>query len=182
MGLIPGSGRVPGEGNGNPLQYSCLENSMDRGAQWATVHGVTKNWTRLSTLFLKSRSEGSLSAFPIIPLVPKHSMHALRCQTGFKDGASSYGIYLCGGTHGKWNFKRGGDGGVGSRVGGRVLPWWCSGKESACQCGRHRFDSWSGRIPHATEQLSPCTTTAEPMRRKPYSATRKTTAMRSPRE
>ena len=38
---IPGSGRSPGEGNGNPLQYSCLENSMDRGARWATVRGVT---------------------------------------------------------------------------------------------------------------------------------------------
>ena len=42
MGSIPGSGRSPGEGNGNPLQYSCLENSMDRGAWWATVHGVAK--------------------------------------------------------------------------------------------------------------------------------------------
>ena len=42
MGLIPGLGRSPGEGNGNPLQYSCLENSIDRGAWWATVHGVTK--------------------------------------------------------------------------------------------------------------------------------------------
>ena len=42
MGLIPGLGISPGEGNGNPLQYSCLENSIDRGAWWATVHGVTK--------------------------------------------------------------------------------------------------------------------------------------------
>ena len=47
--LIPGSGRSPGEGNGNPLQYSCLENPMDGEAWWATVHGVTKNQTRLST-------------------------------------------------------------------------------------------------------------------------------------
>ena len=47
-GLIPGSGRSPGEGNGNPLQYSCLENPMDRGARWATVHGVAKSRTRLS--------------------------------------------------------------------------------------------------------------------------------------
>ena len=45
MGLIPGLGRSPGEGNGNPLQYSCLENSMDRGAWRVTVHGVTKNRT-----------------------------------------------------------------------------------------------------------------------------------------
>ena len=42
LGSIPGSGRLPGEGNGNPLQYSCLENPMDEGAWWATVHGVTK--------------------------------------------------------------------------------------------------------------------------------------------
>ena len=49
-GLIPGWGRPPGGGHGNPLQYSCLENSMDRGAWWATVHGVTKSWTRLKRL------------------------------------------------------------------------------------------------------------------------------------
>ena len=47
LGSIPGSGRSPGEGNGNPLQYSCLENPMDRGAWWATVHGVAKSQTRL---------------------------------------------------------------------------------------------------------------------------------------
>ena len=45
--LIPGSGRSPGEGNGNPLQYPCLENPMDRGAWWATVHGATKSQTQL---------------------------------------------------------------------------------------------------------------------------------------
>ena len=44
-GLIPDSGRSPGEGHGNPLQYSCLENPMDRGASWATVHRVAKSWT-----------------------------------------------------------------------------------------------------------------------------------------
>ena len=47
-GSIPGSGRSPGEGNGLPLQYSCLENTMDRGTWWATVHGVAKSRTRLS--------------------------------------------------------------------------------------------------------------------------------------
>ena len=45
MGSIPGSGRSLGGGNSNPLQYSCLENSMDRGAWQATVHGVAKSWT-----------------------------------------------------------------------------------------------------------------------------------------
>ena len=41
---VSGLGRSPGEGNGNPLQYSCLENPTDRGARWATVYGVTKDW------------------------------------------------------------------------------------------------------------------------------------------
>ena len=44
-GSIPGSGRSPGEGNEYPLQYSCLENSMDREALWASVHGIAKSWT-----------------------------------------------------------------------------------------------------------------------------------------
>ena len=50
MDSIPGSGRSPGEGNRNPLQYSCLENPMDRGAWWATVHGVTKGQTGLKQI------------------------------------------------------------------------------------------------------------------------------------
>ena len=49
MGLIPGLGRSLGGGNGNPLQYSCLENRMDRGAWQATVHEFTESWTQLST-------------------------------------------------------------------------------------------------------------------------------------
>ena len=48
LGLIPGSGRPPGEENGNPPQYSFLENPMDRGAWWVTVHRVAENQTRLS--------------------------------------------------------------------------------------------------------------------------------------
>ena len=48
QGSIPGLGRSPGEGNGNPLQYRCLENLMDRGAWWAAVHGVAKSWAQLS--------------------------------------------------------------------------------------------------------------------------------------
>ena len=59
VGSIPGSGRSPGEGNGNPFQYSCLGNPIDRGAWWATVHGVTKSWTWFShraTTTVKERS------------------------------------------------------------------------------------------------------------------------------
>ena len=62
MGLIPGLGRSPGEGHGNPLQYSCLENSMDRRAWQATVHGAAKSQTRLSDFHF------SLSMMPGLPL------------------------------------------------------------------------------------------------------------------
>ena len=48
LGSIPESGRSPGDGNGNPLQYSCLENPTDGGAWWATVHGVAKSRIRLN--------------------------------------------------------------------------------------------------------------------------------------
>ena len=48
LGLIPGLGRYPGEGNGNQLQHSCLENSKDRGAWWAIVHWGRKSWKRVS--------------------------------------------------------------------------------------------------------------------------------------
>ena len=51
LGSIPGLGRSPGEGNGIPLHYSYLENPMDGGAWYATVHGVTKSWTQLSNFY-----------------------------------------------------------------------------------------------------------------------------------
>ena len=51
LGLIPGLGRSPGEENGYPVQYSCLENFMDGGTWWATVHGVTMSQTQLSKHF-----------------------------------------------------------------------------------------------------------------------------------
>ena len=49
-GLVPGTGGSPGGGDGNPLQYSCLENPMDRGAWQATLHRVRKNWTQLKQI------------------------------------------------------------------------------------------------------------------------------------
>ena len=78
-GSIPGSGRSPGEGNGNPLQYSCLENSMGGGGWWATVCGVTKSQTRLSnfTFALTPELGSSFSAcamldFLIISMALNH--------------------------------------------------------------------------------------------------------------
>ena len=61
VGSIPGSGRSPGGGHGNPLQYSGLENSMDRAAWWATVHGVTKNQTQLKPLNMHTHIYQSIS-------------------------------------------------------------------------------------------------------------------------
>ena len=57
VGSVPGSGRSPEEGNGNPLQCSCLGNPMERRAWWATVHGVTKSQTPLSEHVLKDQWE-----------------------------------------------------------------------------------------------------------------------------
>ena len=60
---IPGSGRSPGEGNGSPLQYSCLVNPMNEGAWLATVHGVAKSWTRLSDFTITIDAERYLTEF-----------------------------------------------------------------------------------------------------------------------
>ena len=66
-GSIPGSGRSPGEGNGNPLQYSCPVNPKVREASWAIVHGIAKSWTQLSD-FLFSLSPSPTHLSPIIRL------------------------------------------------------------------------------------------------------------------
>ena len=60
-GSIPGSGKSPGEGNGYPLQDSCLENPMDTGGWWAMVHGVTKSQTRLSDTLFTKLTQGAYS-------------------------------------------------------------------------------------------------------------------------
>ena len=59
-GSIPGSGQSPGGGHGHPLQFSCLENPMDRGAWRAAVHGVTKSWTRLKQISMCAHNHVSL--------------------------------------------------------------------------------------------------------------------------
>ena len=75
-GWIPGLGRSPGERNGNPLQYSCLENPMDGGAWWATVHGVAKSRTRLSDFTFTFSPTVDISRllvhkFPLVTMIPR---------------------------------------------------------------------------------------------------------------
>ena len=85
LGPIPGSGRSPGERNGSPLQYSCLENPMDRGAWWATVHGVAKRQTRLSdstTSLALNHSE--LKAPTVCPY--EESIHSLLLPASLREG------------------------------------------------------------------------------------------------
>ena len=72
-GLISWSGRSPGEGNGNPLQYSCLENPMDRGAWQATVHGVTKESDRTEQLSLSLNPHFLMDSFRIEKEMATHS-------------------------------------------------------------------------------------------------------------
>ena len=64
LGSIPGLGRSPGEGHGNPLQYSCVENSMDRGAWWATVHGVAKSQD--TTARLRIRYDTTVKQYSLV--------------------------------------------------------------------------------------------------------------------
>ena len=64
-GSIPGLGRSPGGGHGSPLQYSCLENPMDRGAWWATVHRIAMSWARLKRLRMLKETLKKHQARPI---------------------------------------------------------------------------------------------------------------------
>ena len=84
LGSIPGSGRSPGEGNGNPLQYSCLENPMDGGVWWATVHGVSKSWTRLSdfTLHFSLKKLGNVVMNDLLFLSLRNSNFCIFYQSG----------------------------------------------------------------------------------------------------
>ena len=82
-GSIPGLGRSPGEGNDNPLQYSCLENPMDRGAWRAAVHRVTKSWTRLKRLSTHTpyRWFQDQQISSLLGLVPIHDPWQLRMES-----------------------------------------------------------------------------------------------------
>ena len=91
LGSIPGSGRSPGEGNGNPLQYSCLKNPTDTGAWWAAVHGVAKSRTQL-TDFTWMPPELVLHAFHY----PDPSLKSiLYVASGLRDSPKSWQILPC---------------------------------------------------------------------------------------
>ena len=78
LGSISGLGRSPGEGHGNPLQCSCLENPMDRGTWWATIHRVAKSQTRLSDL---ARTQGLVHVYACSPVLHKHESVRVRVHT-----------------------------------------------------------------------------------------------------
>ena len=66
-GSVPGLGRSPGGGHGNPLQYSCLENPIDRGSWWATVHRVAKSQTQLKQLSTHAQTYGNSEYLYLVP-------------------------------------------------------------------------------------------------------------------
>ena len=126
MGLIPGLGRSPGGGNGNLLQYSCLDNLLDRGAWRATVHGVTKSQTRLSDFTFNF----SLSC------IGKGNGNPLQCsclENPRDEGAWWAAVY--GVRQSRTRLRR-----LSSSSSSSSFPCSSVGKESACQCRRHGFN------------------------------------------
>ena len=93
MGSMPGSGRSPGRGHGNPLEYSCLENPMDRGAWQVTAHWVAKSWTRLKQL-----SKHAYSATVIFPKLQVNVISRLNALQWFSNTQKIRSkILICGG-------------------------------------------------------------------------------------
>ena len=122
---------VLGEGNGTPLQYSCLENPMDGGAWWAAVHGVARSWTRLSNFtftfhFPASEKEMATHSSVLAWRIP---------GMGEPGGLQSVGSHTIEATQQQQQQLSPG------------LPRRCSGKESSCRrCRRHGFDPWIRKI------------------------------------
>ena len=84
LGSIPGLGRSPGEGSGNTLQYSCLENPMDRGIWWAKVHGVAKGWTWLKWLSMNIGVHVSFWIIVLSGYMPRSRIAGLYSNSIFK--------------------------------------------------------------------------------------------------
>ena len=93
-GSIPGSGRSHGGGHGNPLQYSCLGNLVDRGAWWATVHGLAKSRTRLSVQTHTLTTAVKIVREKAIPTILTHDNRVLRTQSAETDISSVHFSHL----------------------------------------------------------------------------------------
>ena len=128
VGLIPGSGRSSGIGNGDPLQYFCLEIPMDRGACWVTVHGVAKSWIWSNRVIMHN---GSVTFSHIVGQSKSHDSNWNQLNGEFYSscGRWRWGVNICE-----------------TRTIYRV-SLCLSGKEFTCQCRRWRFDPWVGKIP-----------------------------------
>ena len=125
---IPGSGRSPGEGHGNPLQYSCLENSMDRRSWWATVHGVTTGHTRGHTY---PHTQG-----------PTANIHSGERKKGLQWGSEEIRFVL----KRREKVKLQGD-----KMEGSCKNWEGEGFSDGATVKRQGVNLSSGRIPHAQE-------------------------------
>ena len=170
LGSIPGLGRSPGEGNSNPLQYSCLENPMDRGVWWAIVHGVAKSWTQLSDftfILVHTRHLAYINLFnpPSIP-----TRETLSLSPFYRPGNWGQVVWQLAKGRQLWVVKQNQNPGslqnlrfylshtdivltlstiytMARKCG---FPAGTRGKEPACQCRRHkrhRFHPWVGKIP-----------------------------------
>ena len=216
VGSVPGWGRSPGGGHGNPLQYSWLENSVDRGTWWATFHGVAKSRTWLNRLSMHCNS--AKETFYGSRLTSKVGKGKRVFKANEQVGVSGWKSHWLGdcastdvtgfppragqgheipfGGRGEWGTRSDIEtnwyrvnhtqSGWACRlfhtyelsdlrdtwlrhsasvfsfiIKGQGLPWWSSGEDSACWCRGHRSHPWSGKIPHAAGQLSPCAQTTE---------------------
>ena len=143
-----------GEGNGNPLQCSCLENPRDRRAWWTAFYGVAHSRTRLKQLSSSSSNINWFNHFRIVfghlyeaKHIPPYDPAILLTDTYTDKHTYTY-------MQKAWVYMS-----IRWRV-GAFLAAQC--KESACQCRGHWFDPWSGKTTRAMEQLSPCFTTTKP--------------------
>ena len=122
MGLIPGSGRSPGEGNCNPLQCSYLDSPMDKGAWWATVHRVANSWTLLSTHARTYYRYSFLHVFFALTSIPEKSLHMGSCTSSSFFFTSSW-------YSSAWVYRR-------LR---HAFTWACRSISVLCSCKPHMY-------------------------------------------
>ena len=142
-GLIPGSGRPPGGGHSNPLQYSCLENPMDGGAWWATVQRVTKSQTRLKQLSTHSHIHGdtTLRASHVaqtiknLPAMQETQVPTLGQEAPMEKGMVTHSSILDGEFHGQRSLAC-------------YRPWVCKESDTGEQLTQHKD---TGKLPYVSD-------------------------------